>query len=187
MSTGSLTHSQKPPTAVTFELSSHSHQSFSFARFHAFLPSLSVRSLAAFSLFATTNRTQGLLKMFIFCAVLVNQKKRKWIKKKWTPTVSASRAMRAFRHGEEGGIMISATQCCHRGPSSQAKPTDGNCRRDFDEGFMNVSSPNRSANKAELKIAGFNQILPNACCKKLSFKKRWKFEGLSHAFSVTTD
>lgn len=65
--------------------------------------------------------------------------------------------------------MISAAQCCHRGPSSQAKPTDGNCRRDFDEGVLN--SPGCKLNMY-FKDLGFNWILPNARIgKKIFFQK----------------
>lgn len=71
-------------------------------------------------------------KRSLSCALLVL---KSGLKKK-TPTVSSSRAMRAFRHGEEGDIMTSATLCCHRGRSSQANPTDVNCRRDVDEGLF---------------------------------------------------
>lgn len=116
-------------TAVTFGLVHCTRKSFRSCAPHF------LRSLAAFSLFAITNRTQGLFffkKRSLSCALLVL---KSGLKKK-TPTVSSSRAMRAFRHGEEGDIMTSATLCCHRGRSSQANPTDVNCRRDVDEGLF---------------------------------------------------
>lgn len=127
----SFTRSQMPPSHIS-ALSSHSHQSFSLARFHAFL------SLRSLTLRHHQAHSTVVKNVHFLCTVLVKSEKYADFKKKKTPTVSASRAKRAFRH-EEDGIMISAAQCCHRGPSSQAKPTDGNCRRDFDEGFLNLS------------------------------------------------